>query len=945
MANFIVTAIAGAAFAASFAGAVTVLAVNLALSYAVQKIFEPDAEDVQNAGDLGSTVRVGSDTSNKIPVVYGEKTLGGSVTMADLSSNKQTMAFMITLCESDIDGATKVTWRDKDLTFNGDINTGLRSVTKAVQEDGTEDDFLNDDRLKVRFYPNGGRCKEMEEFSAKWKDYAGAFDSGNLTQTNRRMPNIAYAYVELTYDREKRVTSLTPQLFFSVKGKKVKEITSTTVVGSTYVYSNNPADCFYDYLTNTRFGPGLKQKNIDIESVFNHKTFCNESKAYIDIAEVTQNAKRYTTNGIVDTKLSADRLISHLTVGNSSSFNWTIGKFGLITNKVTASTKSFSEDDIYGGIKTTGTGFNSKLNKLTIRFSDKQTRSVEGQEILEVPASNKNDNEPLLPLTVVLPFTNNNIEAKRAGTIQLNQSRQSLVVSFYTDLNALTVQSGDVITLNHKTVGFVNKYFRVLSVEETVVGGASGLKIVGQEYGVGVYDDLTINETDVAPNTELPNPFLTPVSPQSVAVTSELYTSNKASGVKTRVDITWADVGNPFVDNHTVEYKLSSDSVFTDGGTFYNDKATLYDFAAGTYDFKVVAQTVGDRASAPTIVTDIEILGVTANPINVSGFSLSASQSQALLSWNISTELDVISGGTVQIRHTNLLGSSATWNTAQILVEALQGETTSKTVPLLQGTYLAKFFDSGERESVDAAVVVNTLAPAGFNFVANADQEPSFLGTKTNCTVVSNKLRLDTDETVITYDFSSVIDLNLVKSVRVAPTYTVEIVNISDLVCNIPNVCDLTTFCTPQEDGKIEFFISTTQDDPSGTPTWTEYSRLITGNYSARGLRFRAVGTVGDTNTRMEFIKLGVSLDAEDTTITGSVTTSLTDDVTENYAGGGFYRGILGTNLPRLGALIIGGSEGDQAIIGSSSATSFTISVFNDGNRVVRNVDYQAIGQ
>ena len=439
----------------------------------------------------------------------------------------------------------------------------------------------------------------------------------------------------------------------------------------------------------------------------------------------------------------------------------------------------------------------------------------------------------------------------------------------------------------------------------------------------------------------------TPVSPTGLSALDQLYNTNTAAGVKSRASLTWNNVQSnrvAYVSSNLIEYKLSTGNDYTAFGDISGTNALVNDLDPGTYDFRVTGISGTGVSSGSTILSGIIIQGLTAIPSDLTNLSFNASQSQVLLGWDKATDLDVLSGGTIQIRYHPRVDSAVSWNTSQLLVDALQGQTTSKTLPLLVGTYLAKAVDSGGRESANPATVINTFAPSNFNFVTDSNEDPTFTGTKTNCFVNGDNLRLDVDETTMTYDFSSVIDLQSVKSVRITPSFTADIFNSAETICSIVLVCDRDTFCTTQEDAELQFLISTTQDDPSGSPTYTPYRQLITGDYSARGVRIRVIATVGDTNTTVEFSELSVSMDTIDVIKTGSVTTATGGDVTETYSVP-FYTGIGGTTVPRIGVQIVGGSLGDDVIITSSTATGFALSVFNGGSRVVRNLDFQAVGQ
>ena len=182
-------------------GALASLIVGLALSYIVGKVFAPEKEEREEPADQGVKQRIPTDPRNKLPIVYGTKSVAGQITYASISGNNQKMAFIIALAEGPVTSINTVKWEDKTLSFSGNINTGLRSVSNASPDAGGSDDFLNSGRFRVRVFPTGGRCPEMEGFDSDWK--AGLNDAQFEIQST--MPNTAYAYCELTYDQEKSV--------------------------------------------------------------------------------------------------------------------------------------------------------------------------------------------------------------------------------------------------------------------------------------------------------------------------------------------------------------------------------------------------------------------------------------------------------------------------------------------------------------------------------------------------------------------------------------------------------------------------------------------------------------------------------------------------------------------------------------------------------------------
>ena len=180
------------------------------------------------------------------------------------------------------------------------------------------------------------------------------------------------------------------------------------------------------------------------------------------------------------------------------------------------------------------------------------------------------------------------------------------------------------------------------------------------------------------------------------------------------------------------------------GGTAVTDVSSL-DIAPiepGVYDFSVVAIDAIGRRSAPATIRR-EIHGITAAPQDVTGFSVRPLSGMAFASWDRATDLDVLVGGDIEIRWSPLI-SGAIWDAAVVLPDgAHNGSASNAVVSLAQGTYFAKFIDSCGRYSANAASFVMTEAIlTGFQTVATSVQHPAFAGAKTGIYLDGGAIRL-----------------------------------------------------------------------------------------------------------------------------------------------------------------------------------------------------------
>lgn len=606
--------IIAAVMAPTIQGMVLRFALSVAVSYITNKLFAPDVPAGPGAADPapdpGVRQRIASNPNNKLPVLYGQNKIFGSITFADITSDNQTMAFIVSLCEGPIQTIGQVWWDNFKLTLDSNGN-----VTNATDGEGNTDDFLNGN-LTVKKFKAGGRCSPMESFSTKW----------NTNAVNRTMPNVAYLYVELKYNRDESVTGLTPKLGAEVEGKLIRTFSGSTLSSGTS-YSNNPSECLLDYLTNTVYGCGdvISDTDVDLTKFASHKTFCDTLITHTDKDGNSTTAKRYKTNGAINTFDERDLSISDLVNCSQGIFSYHLGKFQVISDTIGSSVMSFNADNMYGDFTVVNDGFNSSLNKMNISFSSYDEKYQDDQVFLNLAANQKSFNEPELVQDTRLKFINNNIMAQRVGNVIIKRSRDNLIVSFKTDTKALALQVTDIIAVSNNTYGITNKLFKINSITETDMGneGIAGYLITAQEYNADAYTEEALTEFQLAPNTNLPNPRnfgaitnLTTISnntdsstpfvelqwtvPTGLTETFEIYVGDNINNTVAQrlFNISFRTSTGPFAENTIVKHKVF-DLDFTDTLVFW--VRPINQFARGgfsnAYDFGVFRPGAGGITS------------------------------------------------------------------------------------------------------------------------------------------------------------------------------------------------------------------------------------------------------------------------------------------------------------------------------------------------------------
>ena len=468
---------------------------------------------------------------------------------------------------------------------------------------------------------------------------------------------------------------------------------------------------------------------------------------------------------------------------------------------------------------------------------------------------------------------------------------------------------------------------------------------------------------DAAPNTTFPDPF-TAAAPTNLAVTEALYVTTNGSGVKNRAITTWTASADSFAQDYQVQHKLSADSVWTESGTARGGAVTLpiNDIAAGTYDFRVKqTNTIGVSSAFNTITSQV-LSGLTANPADVTNLSVIALNNQAHSSWTLHPDLDVRHGGKIRFRHSNLSDGTAEWESSTDIGAAVAGHNTETVLPLLAGAYMARAVDSTDNESLGTVSFAITTVPniTPMNLIHTVTCHPTFTGTLVGLDIDDGKLKF---ESAVNFDsrgtnidlwtffdsFSGVdvegsyefdgFDLGGVLTSRVTHDLTFNTFLIGDYIdARSGNVDDYQDWDNQPADLNIDLYVATTNDQVSGTPTWSEWTKFKTGDFTCRGYKFKLEAESSDDDPQFNVTALSITIDMPDRVqgvrniTSGAGTKSVTYPST-------FYA------VPSLGISATNMATGDFFVITNEAVTGFDVTFKNSsGSAVSRIFNYQSKG-
>jgi len=280
---------------------------------------------------------------------------------------------------------------------------------------------------------------------------------------------------------------------------------------------------------------------------------------------------------------------------------------------------------------------------------------------------------------------------------------------------------------------------------------------------------------------------------------------------------------------------------------------------------------------------------------------------------------------------------------------------------------LIKAEDSTGNQSENPVSIITNIADiTKMNLVETSTQDPTFTGVKTNMVVIDSILKLDGVglfdseaglfdsasgffdsgggdgfETSGSYEFDTFVDVGKVTTSRVTAI-------IEGIVIDASQTFDATDGLFDSRQGffdgegldgiTVKLFVQTTDDDPSGSPTYDAFRQFFVGDYVARAYKFKIEVTSIASNLNIEISGLRVQVDMPDVVESENQLTSAAGATSIVFSNAFFQ-------TPTIGGTINSGSSGDYIDITAETDAGFDLEAFDDTDtRVARNVRWIAKG-
>lgn len=580
------------AVASAAQGATTLLALS-----AIGESAGQQATPVSAAQAQGMLINTASNVA-PLPVVYGTRRVGGTRVFTNTSgANNEYLHIIVALCEGEISAISNI-YIDDVLSTDAKFTGFLTTYTYVGTDAQTHNTNLTAD------------------LPALW----GSAYKGS---------GVAYIYAKLKFDRT--AFSGFPTITADVAGRKVYDPRT-----STEVFSNNPALCIRDYLTNARYGKGLATTLIDDASIITAANYCDEL-----VSVPVGSQKRYTCDGVINVDSSAYENIKLLLASCRGALVYSGGIYKLVLDAPATAAFTFDEDNITGNWSIATAGRRTRYNRVTASFFDPAQNWQPNFGIQDSTAYRAVDNGLLLEASIDLPFTANLYTAQQLAGLQLKQSRFGLMVSFTAFQIGLRCEVGDVVNITHSTPGWSNKLFRITQI---TIRDNDEVEVVCSEFDATVYNLDTLTAITATPTLTLPDVFSVP-TPSGLVLSSgssELQVNSDGT-ITSRIKVVWTPPTNIFATICEIQYQISGVSTWQ---TFTLTDATqgvswVWPVKDGTlYGVRIrFVNTAGVQSAwVSTIHT---VIGKTAPPGDCSAFTYAVTQQGVVLSWVGATDVDL----------------------------------------------------------------------------------------------------------------------------------------------------------------------------------------------------------------------------------------------------------------------------------------------------------------
>jgi hypothetical protein len=520
-------------------------------------------------------------------VTYGTVRVGGIFVNLNTSNSNQYLHVTIVMACHEINAFTKLHLDDDVLTIGSSPFTSSGNDSNGVARYEVTSGTFYDSNSKIRAKFHTGTSTQLA-------DADQVSELGEWT-TNHRLRGRAYIYVRCEHDDEIFRNGM-PSMSVVIQGKKVYDPRNTNTA-----FSNNPALCIRDFLTDTSFGLKIAATEInDANTVGGFAYAANRCEDTIN------SANRYSCDGTFDLSQSPKQILDQMLSSCAGKLIYQNGKFNIYVGFYTAPTITLTQEDFIEPIQlVTKLGRKDIFNKVSGTFYDAANNFVADEFTPIVSSQYKTeDNNEEITADVEFTFTTSETKCRELALIELLKARQQIALSCSVSLKqGLQIQCGDFVKVTLTRLGFTNKVFEVqewsMNSSNTEGEPILACTMLLREFDTTVYDNSVLS--DIAASKEQatdPNANTNLSIATSVAAPTNLTLTQQSSPNTDAVEVAWEFDG--VMSQFQIEYKLSSAGSYTEQVVpGFNRRFTIRGLTTGqTYNFRIKSVSTADSSSS-----------------------------------------------------------------------------------------------------------------------------------------------------------------------------------------------------------------------------------------------------------------------------------------------------------------------------------------------------------
>ncbi len=584
----------------------------------------PRGSDFQNEAIRRlNSVRGGASEPRR--VIYGKCRVGGNIVAPPTSGDaNKFLHLVVALAGHQCEAIDEVWFGETKLNFTGSDGSATNSEYKDP----------DDDHALVYVKKHLGASDQTVDT---------VLDAALTTWTSdHRLRGICYLHVRLEYNQQ-RLAQI-PSITAVVRGKNDIYDFRTSTTG----YTTNAALIVADYLMDSTIGLGYAQTDIDEDQIKAAANVCDES--------VNLNGggteKRYTCNGTFQLSAPPKSILEKMLTAMAGKMADPGGKWFIFAGAYqTPASSALTESDLRAGYSVkTKPSKRDNCNAVRGIYANPDANWQPDDFPAVTNSTYETEDGEQVWRDIELPFTTSSATAQRLAKIELERTRQGIVLSFPVNLTGYRFQEGDNVKVTLPRMGWEDKVFEILSaplaIENKDGSVAFGCDLLLQETASTIWDWASGEETtvDPAPDTDLPDPNYVP-PPTSLAVTSgtnELIQKEDGT-ILSRAKLAWTAPIGTFAQRIRIQYKKNADSTWIEAGIIPISATQhwIVEVEDGTaYDFRVQALNAVGRESAWETVTSHTVVGKSADPSVPTGLSVTARPGGLEIEWTQITDLD-----------------------------------------------------------------------------------------------------------------------------------------------------------------------------------------------------------------------------------------------------------------------------------------------------------------